>query len=122
LKFIFTPNTVHPTKEEYPPYYATIYKSDKYKDGALVNLGLGTDLISLYTTYMALKIDKDLATKKSVLDRTTYFGSGLVKGIYVAQKLSRFHSLEGFNNEIDPVKVYLTTDTMQARYFRVLKN
>jgi thiol-disulfide isomerase/thioredoxin len=123
LKFLFTPNTVHPTKAEYPTYYATVYKSEKYKDGSVLQFGFGLDLLSLYHTYTYMQAGPpaDPKTKKSLLQQTQVFGNDTVKGIYAVQLLSRYKTLEEFNQEADPVKQYLLTDSMQARYFRALK-
>jgi len=122
LKFLYTPNSKHPGKNELIPYYAGIYRSEKFSDGSVLNFGFGSDLVKLYITYLYTQVKMpDSNTKVTIQDVLSYLGNDTVKGIYVESYMANFRSLEKFNEEIDPVKKYLVTDSMQARYFRALK-
>jgi thiol-disulfide isomerase/thioredoxin len=123
LKFLLTPNSVHPAKEQYPAYYATVIEPEKYKDGSILQFAMGTDLLTLYQTFTYLKAGPpaDPKAKRSLLQQTEVFGNDTIKGMFAAQSLSRYKSLEEFNQEVAPVKQFLVTDSMQARYFRALK-
>jgi len=122
LKFLFTPNTKHPAKEDYVPYYASIYQPNKYADGSILHYDFGTDLVKLYVTYIYTKVlTPDPGKKVAIQDILSYFGNDTIRGIYVEGYMNSFKSLEKFSAEIDPVKKYLSTDSMQARYFRALK-
>src|SRR5688572_23073593 len=52
LKFLYTPNSKHPAKEDYVPYYATIYQQNKYADGSILHYDFGVDLVKFYVTYL----------------------------------------------------------------------
>jgi thiol-disulfide isomerase/thioredoxin len=122
LKFIVLPRPVRPSKEDYADYYRTILQERKYADPAFLKLGFATELINLYTAYTAIITGKTgPGQRRSVSEVASLFGSDRVKGIYAASQLVRFRALEEFNKEIGPVKQYLTTDSMQAQYWRVLK-
>lgn len=122
LKFIALPRTVRPSKEEYPAYYRTIVRENKYADPDFLKLGFATELINFYTAYSALNsAQPGTGKRRSVLEVTNLFGNDQVKGIYAASQLVRFRTLEDFNKEMEPVKQYLATDSMQAAYMRALK-
>lgn len=122
LKFIALPRPLKPSKEEYPAYYRTIVRENKYADPDFLKLGFATELINFYTAYTALNTDQPgPRQRRSVLEVTNLFGNDRVKAIYAASQLVRFRTLEEFNKEIDPVKQYLVTDSMQAAYTRALK-
>jgi hypothetical protein len=122
LKFLYTPNSKHPGKEDIIPYYAYIYQPNKYADGAILNFAFGVDLVRLYITYVFTQVKApDTAIKVVIQDVLSYLGNDTIKGIYVENYMSSFKSLETFNREIDPVKKYLVTDSMQVRYARALK-
>jgi len=122
LKFMLTPNSKFPGKDEMIPYYTTIVQPKKFANTAVLNSGNGVDLIMLYSIYTYNKVrspdSKDRFTIPQVLD---FFGNDTIKGIFVENQLAGYRSLEKFNQEIEPVKKYLVTDTMQARYARNLK-
>jgi thiol-disulfide isomerase/thioredoxin len=117
LKFLLLPKPVQPSKEEYPIYYTNILKENKYADPDFLRLGFATELIGFYANYTG-KIKE--GQKRSMSEVANLFGNGKVKGIYAASQLVRFRTLEEFNKEIDPVKQYLTTDSMQALYNRLV--
>jgi thiol-disulfide isomerase/thioredoxin len=122
LRFILMPRLVKPSKEEYPAYYHTLIQEHKYADPDFLQFGFATELISLYTAYTSIITGKTgPGFRRSVREVTDLFGNDRVKGIYAASQLVRFRTLEEFNKEIDPVKQYLVTDSMQAQYWRVLK-
>lgn len=122
LKFMYTPNSKHPTNDEIIPYYATIYQPNKFANTAVLNSGDGVDLIRLYATYMYTMVKKPDAQKRPTLPEILdFFGNDTIKGVFVENQLAGYRALETFNQEIDPVKKYLVTDTMQARYARTLK-
>lgn len=122
LKFLYTPNTKHPGKDDFVPYYTSVYQPNKYADGAILNFAFGTDLVKMYTNYIFTMVKVPDSTKRVKLeDILAYFGNDTIKGIYVEGYMGNFKSLEKFNAEIDPFKKYLVSDSMQARYFRMLK-
>lgn len=122
LMFLYTPNSKHPAKDELISYYATIYEPNKYANGAILKVGFGADLIRLYATYLYAMVRTPAAKSKMPLPEIlNAFGNDTVKGVFVEHQLAGYRSLETFNQEIDAVKQYLLTDTMQARYARALK-
>ncbi|WP_205511269.1 TlpA family protein disulfide reductase [Longitalea arenae] len=122
LKFLYTPNSVHPDKKDIIPYYAGIYQPNKYANNAVLYSGYGVDLIRLYATFLYTRVkDPGATTRMSLQEILGYFGNDTIRGVMVENQLAAYRSLEKFNEEIDPVKKYLVTDTMQARYARALK-
>jgi thiol-disulfide isomerase/thioredoxin len=122
LKFLYTPNSKHPAKEEIIPYYAAIYQPNKYAHTAVLNSGDGIDLIRLYATHVYTTVKRPEAQKRlSLPEVLDFFGNDTIKGVFVENQLAGYRSLETFNQEIEPVKKYLVTDTMQVRYARALK-
>jgi thiol-disulfide isomerase/thioredoxin len=122
LRFLYTPNSKHPDKSEIISYYASIYQPNKFANTAVLNSGDGADLIRLYATYMYTMVKKPDAQKRPTLPEILdFFGNDTIKGVFVESQLAGYRALETFNQEIEPVKKYLVTDTMQARYARNLK-
>lgn len=122
LKFLYTPNTKHPGEAEIIPYYAGIYQPGKYAHSAVLRSGYGADLIRLYATHVYVRVKKpESPAKLSLEEMTGLFGNDTVKGVFVENQLAAYRSLEKFNQEVEPVKNYLVTDSMQARYARALK-
>lgn len=122
LKFLYTPNTKHPGKDDFVPYYTSVYQPNKYADGAILNFAFGTDLIKMYTNYIFTRVKIPDSTKRVKLeDILPYFGNDTIKGIYVEGYMASYKTLETFTAEIEPYKKYLVSDSMQARYFRMLK-
>ncbi|OQP49954.1 TlpA family protein disulfide reductase [Niastella populi] len=122
LKFLYTPNSKHPAKEDFVPYYAGVYQPHKYADGAILNFAFGTDLVRLYTNYVFTRVKlPDPMVKLKLEDILPYFGNDTIRGIYVEGFMGSYKTLETFTAEIGPFKKYLVSDSMQARYFRMLK-
>jgi thiol-disulfide isomerase/thioredoxin len=122
LRFLYTPNSKHPAESDIIPYYAAIYQPNKFANGAVLNSGNGVDLIRLYATYMYTMVKKPDAQKRPTLPEILdFFGNDTIKGVFVESQLAGYRSLEIFTQEIEPVKKYLVTDTMQVRYARNLK-
>jgi thiol-disulfide isomerase/thioredoxin len=122
LKFLYTPNSKHPGKDDFIPYYASVYQPNKYSDGSILNYGFGADLVKLYVSYIFTRVKIPAPdTKMTLQEIISYFGNDTIKGIYVESYMAHFKSPEKFKAEIDPFKKYLATDSMQARYFRALK-
>jgi thiol-disulfide isomerase/thioredoxin len=122
LKFLYTPNSAHPDKKEIIPYYATIYQPNKFANTAVLSSGYGVDLIRLYTTYVYTRVKNPESNSRfSLQEILNFLGNDTIKGVFVENQLAAYRSLEKFNEEIEPVKKYLVTDTMQARYARALK-
>jgi thiol-disulfide isomerase/thioredoxin len=115
------PKTVQPSREDYPPYYNTIVQDNKYADPDFLRFGFASELVGFYANYTLLHSGKFKERQKhSVQEVTNLFGNEKVKGIYAATQLFRFRTLEEFNQEMDPVKQYLLTDSMQALYNRLV--
>ncbi|MBO9201594.1 MULTISPECIES: TlpA family protein disulfide reductase [Niastella] len=122
LKFMLTPNSKFPGKDEMIPYYNTIVQPNKFTNTAVLNSGNGVDLIMLYSIYKYGKVkNPDSKERPTISEMLDFFGNDTIKGIFVENQLPGYRSLEKFNQEIEPVKKYLVTDTMQARYARNLK-
>ncbi|WP_207512623.1 TlpA family protein disulfide reductase [Longitalea luteola] len=122
LKFLFTPNSKHPGKNDIIPYYASIYQPNKFANSAVLYSGYGVDLIRLYATYVYTRVKEPEANARlSLPEILGYFGNDTIRGVYVENQMAGYRSLEKFNEEIEPVKKYLITDSMQARYARALK-
>ena len=122
LKFLYTPNSKHPGEKDMIPYYARIYQPGKYAHSAVLYSGYGADLLRLYVTHVYVRVKKtDPPAKLSLQETIDLFGNDTVKGVFIENQLTGYRSLEKFRQEIDPVKHYLATDTMQARYARALK-
>lgn len=122
LKFLYTPNTKHPGKDDFIPYYTSVYQPNKYADGAILNFAFGTDLVRMYFSYVYTKVMTPDSTKRLKLaDILPYYGNDTIKGIYVEGFMGSYKTLETFTAEIEPYKKYLVSDSMQARYFRMLK-
>jgi hypothetical protein len=101
LKFLYTPNSKHPAKEDYVPYYATIYQKNKYADGSILNYDFGVDLVRLYVTFLYTKVLTPEPDKKvAIQDILSYLGNDTIKGIYVESYMGNFRSLEKFTAEI----------------------
>ncbi len=101
LKFLYTPNSKHPGKNDLIPYFAAIYQLNKYDNSALLDFSYGAELVRLYSLYVYATMKKpDAQTSLSIQEVLGYFGNDTIKGIYVEKQLSGYKSLEKFNEEI----------------------
>jgi thiol-disulfide isomerase/thioredoxin len=123
MYFLLTPNTIHPKKEQYPSYYRQIIQPQKYKSASLLELGEGVELLARYATFNSLYNRESLDQKPVNLLQynADLFGNDTLKGAFIASAL-RFRTYEDLQKNIEPVKQYLISDSMQAAYFRALKS
>ena len=120
IYFTLTPNSIHPAKEEFPEYYNQIVKPEKFSSADILKLGDGVDYLLRYTTFASLK-EKNNSEKINRLQLTAgMLGNDTLKGALIANSL-RFKTFEELEKNIEPVRHYLLTDSMQASYFRALK-
>ncbi len=95
LKFLYTPNSKHPGKNDFIPYYASVYQPHKYADGSILNYGFGADLVKLYVSYIFTRVKVPTPdTKVTLQEIVSYFGNDTIKGIYVEGYMGNFKSLE----------------------------
>ncbi len=121
MKFLLSPNTVHPKREEYPSFYNTITQPKKFPSALFLQSGDAVEIIGLYMTFQYVINRPEGKPENRLLTNCNLIANDTIKGAYVANSLS-FKSYEALEKEIAPVKQYLVTDSMQAAYFRALKS
>lgn len=117
LEFISTPRTVHPTVEEYPAFYNTIRKDQKYCDTRILQLGDGaTNRISLYTGFC---LRMDMPTLK--IDRSEYSNYQLnkicndtVKGAFFVAGLRNYRTFDDLQAALAKYQKYVLTDSQKV--------
>lgn len=116
--FILTPRSAHPSKEEFPDYYSTIIRKDKYCDTRVLSLGDAMQRLSRYTVFNSLHGDTSIAEKNYLKRAVNSICNDTLKGIYVVSNLSRYKTLENLHAAVAPFKDYILTDSAQAKYLR----
>jgi thiol-disulfide isomerase/thioredoxin len=121
ILFLMTPKSVHPTKEQYPAYYSTIIRPDRFVSTDLLKLGDAVEYINRYMNFNFLMGKLDTKTENRLLTFSNLILNDTLKGAFIASSL-RFKTYEDMEKSMAPIKKYLVTDSMQAAYFRTLKS
>lgn len=120
LAFLYTPRTKHPSKEQYPAYYARTFQPGMYCDATLMEDGEGVKLLQYYTLHMLMQ--KDSADRLAA-KATTYnvICNDTLKGLYIATGLAGYKTVEALEAGTASVKQYFLTDRLKDRYTNALK-
>lgn len=118
IQFIYTPRSVHPTKDQYPAYYNTILQPKKFCDTRILQLGDGLDRMDRYSLYCNMNSGTEIAREERLSYSLNLFCNDTLKGIYLVQGLGRYQSLEKLRDDVAPFKKYLLTDSSKAKYLR----
>jgi len=119
--FLMTPKTVHPTKEQYPAYYSTIIRPDRFKSTDLLKFGDAVEFINRYMNFNFMMGKVETKLENRLLTFSNLISNDTLKGAYIASSM-RFKTYEDMEKSMAPIKKYLVTDSMQAAYFRTLKS
>ncbi len=121
MKFLLVPHPVHPKREDYPAYYASIIKPLKFPSALFLQSGDAVETINLYMSFHYLMNRPEGKPENRLLNNCNLIANDTIKGAYVANSLS-YKTYEALEKDIAPVKQYLVTDSMQSAYFRALKS
>jgi len=116
MKFIYTPRSKHPLKEDYPAYYGSILKDKKFNDDKVLEMGDGMEYLRMYFLYDMMS--KETRPKPAEFNQVAakIFGDERVIGDYIADGLSSHKTYEAFVEAVTPVKQYLVTDYQMNKY------
>lgn len=113
ISFIASPNSVHPTSNDYTAYYHNIKAEDYTRDGYLLSYPMGTRLVShlpmVEDMVAGRKLNMDLDTRMShVLNDT-------LRGEMVLQSAGGLKTYLGYQDFAGNYGKYILTDDQQRR-------
>ncbi len=121
LQFIFTPRSKHPQPEDYPAYYNTIARKDKFCDGRMLQLGETDKLLSLYSTFCYLREKPDAKGAAMLQWNVSKICNDTLKGLFITNGLDRYRSFSNLREAIAPVEKYLLTAEQKSSYYAAEK-
>ena len=115
INFIFSPNSIHPTLEEYSAYYKSIISIDKLTNLSIMGHPNGQNYIGSYAQFGVYK-DGKMADRSKYLDNALGFiPNDTLKGYFLSSKLNFFRCYDAkyikFINSHG--KLFLTDDLKQ---------
>ncbi|HSC54735.1 MAG TPA: TlpA disulfide reductase family protein [Phnomibacter sp.] len=126
ISFLMLPNSVHPTKADYPAEYFEFGKAPKFADGRLMQLAETRRYLSTYITFYGVYMRSPDSMKtppsKTAIMGLDWIANDTMKGIVVVNNLNRYRTFEEMEEAAAPYKKYLTTPSLQEAYFNALQS
>ncbi|MBV7528743.1 TlpA disulfide reductase family protein [Chitinophaga sp. sic0106] len=121
MRFLLIPHSVHPKKEQYPAYYKTIVKDQKFCDANAMALGNIGDYVRLYNTFSMLIMAEKPATKPAPGEMLAKSVNAIcndhIKALYLTNSLGGYKTFEALVEAMAPYQKYLVTDLEKKRYY-----
>lgn len=126
MRFLLTPRRIHPKKEDYPAYYKSIVKEQKFCDPnalALANIG---DYVRLYTTFSSVIMGERPTGKPSASEMLAKNVNAIcndhIKALFLTSSLGAYKTFESLVEAMAPYQKYLVTDLEKKRYLEYEKS
>ncbi|MCO4294055.1 TlpA family protein disulfide reductase [Solitalea sp. MAHUQ-68] len=112
LRFIYTPRSVHPKKEDMPAYYDGIVVKNKFPNNDIFSLPLGKAFLPLYVIYAT----RNMNPSPSFEDKLACLGTDLQKGEFLLlEKTPFFKYTDELDDMVSKYGNYLQTASQKKR-------
>lgn len=118
IYFIYTPRSIHPTREQYPAYYNSIIQMEKFCDTRILQLGDAIDRMERYTMFYNMNSGVKIAAGEHMQHAVSAICNDTLKGLFLTAGVDRYKSLEKLRTDYAPFMKYLLTDSAKAKYLR----
>ena len=115
--FLQTPRAKHPTKEQYPTYYETIFDEEKFGNNDILRFPDGARMMVNYGQYAYFRGEGVDQSKISYEDYCLgLFKTDMLKGVYLTERIfPQYRTYEDYMAGMEKYKPYFVTPNLMQK-------